>query len=113
MHSLRSDIKLQHAALPANEHTELVADVSEDEDELLAELDFPAVNSQFETSTILAEAAPPRVFRRSQRTGREVKSGSRRQCDVLHRGLRNRQVGRDLNKANEARRLVQLRVVLL
>ncbi|EKX31609.1 hypothetical protein GUITHDRAFT_156535 [Guillardia theta CCMP2712] len=107
MHSLRSDIKLKHAALPANEHTELIADVSEDEDELLVELDFPAVNSQFETSTILAEAAPPRVFRRSQRTGREAM-----EVDTV-RGLRNRQVGRDLNRTNEARRLVQLRVVQL
>ena len=114
MHYPRNDIKLQHAAPPANQHTELIADASENEDdELLAELDFPTVNSRFETSTILAEAAPPSVFRRSQRSGLQVKSEARHQCNVLHRGLRNRQVGRDLNSTNEARRLVQLRVVLL
>mmetsp|Transcript_11700 Transcript_11700/g.26805 ORF Transcript_11700/g.26805 Transcript_11700/m.26805 type:complete len:107 (-) Transcript_11700:249-569(-) len=106
MHCHRHINHDEPTAQRVSDHEELIADFS-DEEGAIAELDFPAINHQFETSSVLAVAAPPRVFRRAQRASREARDGG------SQRVLYNQQVGRELSRTMEARRPAPLRVMEL
>mmetsp|Transcript_11699 Transcript_11699/g.26804 ORF Transcript_11699/g.26804 Transcript_11699/m.26804 type:complete len:113 (-) Transcript_11699:249-587(-) len=112
MHCHRHINHDEPTAQRVSDHEELIADFS-DEEGAIAELDFPAINHQFETSSVLAVAAPPRVFRRAQRASREARGQQKQESNLAQRILRNQQVGRELSKAVEARRPAPLRVMEL